>query len=389
MHVPSILVVSASVALAPWLANKIGRELVPVVVLELILGIIIGPQGLQWATYNGALPYLSNFGMAFLFFLAGTEIDIAALRGRPLRVGVYSWFASVIISISICFALQQAGLIEAWTLVALIITTTALGIVVPILRDEHQLDTNFGRYVLASGMMGEVGPILVMSLLFVRGGELGQQSLLTLLFILIVLLVFWASLRTRPPGLIKLLAYTMHQSGQWPIRLCMLLLTVMVVLAENFGLDLALGAFAAGMAAGLATRMPATAEAGEKKESVLNHKLDAIGFGFLIPIFFVTSGMKLDIAALAAHPVNFLLILLFAILLLLVRGLPVAWLARKDLQRGELPPLAFYSATSLSLIVAITNIAVERGMMPGEQAAILVGAGLLSVIVFPLLALKK
>lgn len=389
MQMPPVLTVSLMAALAPWISNRLGKGRIPVVVLELLLGIAIGPQGLQWVTYTGALPYLATFGMAFLFFLAGAEIDIASLGGRPLQIGLKSWFISVIMSIAICFGLHQAGLIEAWTLVALIVSTTALGIVVPILRDEGKIDTDFGRYVLACGMMGEVGPILFMSLLFVRGSGLGHQTLLTLLFIVIVLLVFWASLRARPPGIIKLLAHTMHQSGQWPIRLCLLLLSAMVVLAENFGLDLALGAFAAGMAVGLATRMSKTSESDEKKENVLNHKLDAIGFGFLIPIFFITSGMKLDIAALAAHPVNFLQILFFSILLLLIRGLPAVWLARGDLPRSELSPLAFYSATSLSLIVAITNVAVERNLMPSEQAAILVAAGLLSVIIFPLLALKK
>jgi Kef-type K+ transport system membrane component KefB len=376
-HVPVVLWVSAAAALAPWISERLAFLRLPVIALELLLGIAIGPQGLGLATVSASLPYLSQMGMATLFFLAGMEIDLRRLRGTPLRLGIVSWVLSLALGAALAHGLLAAGWISGWVIVGVVLSTTALGVISPVLRDMELADTPLGLCATACGFMGEIGPILIASVLFAaQGGEL-QQGGLTLLFILVSIALCWGSLRVRPPRLIRLLSRTMNRSGQWPIRLCLLLLAALVVLAELLGLDLALGAFAAGLAVGLANR--------DADSEILHHKLDAIGFGFLVPIFFITSGMKLDMRSLLDHPASLLVVAAVALALLVARGLP-ALVFKSMFGPREVVALGFYSATSLSLIVAFTNAAVAVGRMPVTEGTTLVAAGLVSVLAYPWVA---
>jgi Kef-type K+ transport system membrane component KefB len=311
--------------------------------------------------------------------MAGLEIDVGALRGPPLRLATLGWLGSLAIAMAIAFALGSVIGTANWFLIAVALSTTALGIVVPVLRDAELLDTQLGKLAIACGTLGEVGPILLLSVLLAREHGVGVQLGFEGLFTLVVLVVMWASLAVRPPGLIGILRRTMTKSGQLPIRMSLLLIAALVVLAEMLELDLALGAFAAGMAVGLALR--------DEHNEVLHHKFDAIGFGFLIPTFFVASGVGLDVRALISSPKNIALIFVYAAVLVLVRGLPVL-LFRRHLPSKELVALGLYSATSLSLIVALTNAAVSRNMMDRPSAAALVGGGLLSVLVYPVIATR-
>ncbi|HEY0468154.1 MAG TPA: cation:proton antiporter, partial [Polyangiaceae bacterium] len=313
-HLPPLLFVSLAAVLAPLLSSCTGRLRVPIVVFEIVLGVLLGPQGFGLTKFEGGLPYLSVLGTAFLFFMAGTEIDIGAMRGPPLRLATLSWLLSLGLAVAAAFGLSLVGGSKAWTLVAVGLSTTALGVIVPVLRDANLLGTELGKYAVAVGALGEVGPILLMSILLASHHGMGVQLGLVALFILTVLGVFWASMSVRPAGLIGLLARTMTQSGQLPIRMSMLLIAVLAVLAEQFDLDLALGAFAAGMAVGLAVR--------NAHVEVLHHKFDAVGFGFLVPIFFVSSGLQLDVRAVFSSAKNVLMMLAYAVLLLVVRGLP-------------------------------------------------------------------
>jgi Kef-type K+ transport system membrane component KefB len=378
-HVPPLLFVSAAAAAAPVLSSHTRSLRIPGVVFEIVLGVIIGPQCLGIVEFGLGLPYLSTMGMAFLFFMAGAEIDVGAMRGPPLRLASMTWFGSLVLALLVAFGLSFVGGSQAWPLVTVALSTTALGIIVPVLRDAELLETELGKFAVAVGALGEVGPILLMSVLLARHHGMGVQTGLVAVFILAVLAVFWGSLRVRPPWLIGLLSRTMTKSGQLPIRFSMLLMACLVVLAEQFELDLALGAFASGMAVGLAVR--------NAHQDVLHHKFDAIGFGFLIPIFFVSSGLKLDVRALFANAGNVAMMFAYAALLLLVRGLPCL-LFRRLLAQKETVALGFFSATSLSLIVALTDTAVERGLMTSESGAALVGGGLISVLVFPVVATR-
>lgn len=374
-----LLLVALAAALAPIAAHHTRGLRVPVVIFEILLGIVLGPGVLHWLEFKGPLPILAEMGTAFLFFMAGLEIDIGSLSGAPLRRAALGWFGSVALAAAIAFGVSVVANTSGWTLAAVALSTTALGIVVPVLRDAELSSTELGKFTIACGTLGEIGPIVLMSVLLARHHGAGVQLGLVVLFALIVLGVMWASLAVRPPGLIGLLTKTMTQSGQLPIRVALALIAALVVLAEVFELDLALGAFAAGMVVGLALR-------GSHNE-VLHHKFDAIGFGFLIPLFFITSGVGLDVKALLSTPRNLVMIVVYATALLLVRGLP-ALLFRSVLPGKQVLALGFYSATSLSLIVAMTNTAVKRGLMDKMDATALIGGGLLSVLLFPVLATR-
>ena len=366
-HLPPLLFVSLTAVLAPVLSSWTGNLRIPIVVFEIVLGVLLGPQCLGLTAFEGGLPYFSILGVAFLFFMAGTEIDVGAMRGPPLKLATLGWLLSVALAFSFAFVLSLIGGSKAWTLVGVALSTTALGVIIPVLRDADLLDTKLGKFAVAAGAIGEVGPIFLMSVLLATRYGTGVQMGLVGVFILTVLCLFWASMSVRPPALIELLTRTMSQSGQLPIRMSLLLMAGLAVLAERFDLDLALGAFAAGMAVGLAVR--------NAHVEVLHHKFDAIGFGFLIPVFFVCSGLKLDVRSVFSSPPNIAMMLAYAGLLLVVRGAQGV-LFRKVLSQRETVALGFYSATSLSLIVALTDAAVHRGMMGADSGTALVDGGL-------------
>ena len=259
------------------------------------------------------------------------------------------------------------------------LATSAVGTLLPILRDSGELKTRFGTLVLGAGAVGELGPVLVVSLILTRDHTTWQQTFLLLVFASVALAAAIAALRVRLRPIVRLLERTLHASSQLPVRICILLMVGLVALAHEFGLDLILGAFAAGMVVRLASQ-------GEKGE-VLREKLEAIGYGFLVPLFFVVSGIKFNLAALLESSEALLRVPFFLALFPLLRGSPSLWFYRKDLSRGERLPFILYVSTALPLVVAITDIGVATGRMRSENAAALVGAGMVSVLLFPLLAL--
>lgn len=374
---PPLLVLLLCATAAPAIANVTKRFGLSVVVIELLLGVAIGPQGLGWAAPTmGALPAFATLGLAFLFFIAGLEIDLPAIRGKPLQVAVAGWLSGLALALAIAFSMRAAGLTDAWRVVTIALMTTALGVLVPILRDGHAIDTPFGRNVLASGVMGELGPILAISLVVSSRFRADIQAGLMVTFMVIVLLLAWGMTRgARVPALITFLRRGLDHSGQTPIRVALVLIVGLAVLAESFGLDLALGALAAGMMVGFATR-------GGSRLHELHAKIDAVGFGFLIPLFFLSSGMKLDLRSVVTSAEGLTLVAVFFVALVVVR-LPLVVLLRNALgTRGALA-VALLSATTLSLIVVITQVAVEAGVMPASHAAPMVVAGMLTVILLP------
>ncbi len=378
LHIPSLLVVLAAAVVAPLVGELTRRIGLSIVVLELALGVAIGPQVLGWAAMDGVVSGVATIGMAFLFFLAGLEIELTAIRGKPLRLALSGWIVSLGLGFAIAFAGRALGLFDAWVVVGIALATTALGVLVPMLRDSGMLETPFGRLVMAAGVVGELGPILLMSFLLSRQHSTGKQSLLALAFFAIVLLVAWSLLRgVAAPPFLQLLRRTMTQSSQLPVRVAMLLLGALVVTAEGFGLDLALGALAAGMIVKLAVQ--------GAPNDLLQQKLDAVGFGFLVPVFFITNGMKLDVIAVFTSGSGLLRTAVFFGALAVVH-LPLMVMSRRIGTLRESVALGLYAATTLSLIVAMTDVAVTAGVMQRQEADSLIVAGVLSVVLFPMLA---
>jgi len=378
-HPQTLLVVLFVAAIAPLFNELPIRLRLPLVVLELLFGVVVGPQVLDLVASEGSLRMLSALGLSFLFFLAGMELDFARLRGRPLLLGLTGWALSIALALAATFTLHAVGLVSDPLLVGITLSTTAIGTLLPILREAGELETSFGRFVLGAGAIGEFGPIVLLTLIVTGDQGVAVRSELLATFIVIAFACAVVALRLRPSRVVEVLSRTLQGTSQLPVRLSMLLLAGLVVLADALGLDILLGAFAAGSLVGLAARGPGA--------EPFRQKLDALGFGFLIPIFFVTSGAQIDLAALFASTRSLVRVPLFLVLLLVVRGVPTV-LYRHQLDARERGLLALFSATSLPLIVVIAELGKATGRIRPENAAALVGAGILSVLIFPLIALS-
>lgn len=377
-HYHPFLVIALIAVLAPLISELPIRFRIPSVVLEIMCGILVGPQVLNWVRADGAVEMLWRVGLCLLFLLAGIEIDFTRIRGKPLQLAVGGWIFSLVLGIGAALLLHLLGLVGAPLLVALALTTTALGALLPILRDVDELSRRFGILTLAAGAMGEFGPLLILSLLPLEAGEsVGVNALVVVVFAIVAVVAAIIAIRVQPPKFISMLKSHMHKTSQLPVRLAVLLVAALAVFADELGLELLIGAFAAGLIMGMVTR-------GEEAEP-FHHKLDGLGFGFLIPIFFVVTGVKFDLHALLSSTISLLCVPLFLALFLLVRGVPVC-LYRRELRGRDLLALAFYSATALPVVVAITQLGLATKKMEPGIAAALVGAGMISLLLFPQIA---
>ncbi len=372
----SLALIIVAAVLAPLAAELLRRFRIPGVVLEIAFGVIIGQQVLGWAELTPVIAGLGNLGLSFLMFLAGYEIDLDRIKGRPLDRAARGWFLSLVVALLVAGVLVITGFALSDLLIGLCLTTTALGTLLPMLSDAGVLESRFGALVLAVGTVGEFLPIVAIALLLTSDNP-GTTALLLVAFIVLAVGATLIATRARSPKVLELMRRHLDSSAQLPVRIAVLLVVALVWVAGHLGLDVLLGAFAAGIIVRLFT-------AGEQSEAV-GSKLSAIGFGFLIPIFFVVSGMKFDLDALISEPTTLLRVPLFLVLFLVARGLPAMVLYRQDLSRRDRAALAFFSATALPLVVVITEIGLETDRMLPENAAALVGAGMLSVLVYPLI----
>ncbi len=374
----AIVVVAAVSAIIVAAVPK--RFAPPVVVLELILGILIGPEILDLAKTDEFIDFFSNLGLGMLFFFAGYEIDFDRIKGLPMKLGALGWVLSVGLAYGIGGILAAAGIIVSFLYTGSAMATTAIGTLIPILRDNGELKTRFGTYLLAAGGAGEFGPILLVTLVLSTTNPL-HEAVILLGFVALALVLAVGSIRYAWRGW-PALERTFEASSQLAVRVTVVLVFGLVLLAGELGLDILLGGFVAGMITRLALK--------GQEVRIFESKLTAVGFGFFVPFFFVTSGIAFDLEALGSAEAIAKLFLFFA-LFLVVRGAPALLLYRGVLSARDRAALAFYSATELPLVVAITTIATETGNMKTSTAAGLVGAAMLSTLVFPFvgLALRK
>jgi len=373
-----VLVILAVAVAAPLLAElPVGRR-VPIVVLEVLLGIVVGPHVMGLIQADSFVSIMSTIGMAALLFMAGMEIDFGVIRGRPLSLALLGWVISAAIALLAVIGLHVVPGVAAPMMTTIALTTTGLGTLLPILRDGARLDTPFGRMVLAAGTLGEVGPIVAVALALSTRYSAWQEFAYLLAFLGLVALAAAVGMGARPPRLLSILTRTMHASSQLPVRLALLTLAALFVLSDEMGLEGILGAFAAGMVVGLATR--------GKEGEQFRIKIDAVCFGWLTPFFFAGTGIAFDLGALTRDAATMLLIPAFLALFLLVRGVP-ALLYRNDIATSERLPFALLaSVASLGLIVVITKIGSQAYHMNPDIAQALIAAALLSSLVFPTLA---
>jgi len=369
----TLLVVALVAAIAPMIVSALPPAWrVPQVVILIFSGILIGPHVLG-LTETSSVRLLANIGLGFLFLLAGYELDLRLLGAHEGRLAMVGWAISAVISLAAVAGLTSIGYVRDFVPIALALTTTALGTLLPILSENEMLSGQFGRYVLAAGAVGELFPIVAISLFLTKRDEFVAIGSLVAIAVSAVLL-------TTLPRIIgdervrAIIRQGQRATAQTTLRWSVVLLLGLLVLAQRFGLDVVLGAVLAGMV--LRTWL--------RREDVdvhpLEEKLDAVGYGIFIPIFFVTSGMTLDLPAMVKAPLR---VLVFLVLLLVVRGLPCLVVYRKALPRSQRVQMTFITATTLPLLIALAEIGLQDGVMLSANAAAIVGAGVLSVLIYP------
>jgi Kef-type K+ transport system membrane component KefB len=374
----SLVLVFGCTTLGAVLSRWHLRLVLPTVVVEIVLGILIGPEALGLATVNEYIDFISDFGLALLFFFAGVEVIEHRVPTTVLRRGTLGWAMSLAIGMAVGVALDRAGADVEWWLLAVAVATTSLGTLVPILSDAQLLPTPLGRAVLGTGVAGEFWPIIVISIFLTGVYGAATEFLLLVLFGGLVAGAAKIALQARPPRLLRIAQDTLHTTGQVGVRASIFVLVLLVFLATDAGFEFVLGAFAAGLVVGLVLESP--------EGKVVRMRLEGIGYGFLIPVYFVVTGMNFDIDSLLTAE-GLALGALFLGVLVLTRGTSaLLWL--RELGRRETASLALFGATALPLVVAIVGIAQERGDISKAVAASLIGAGMISVLVYPFVATR-
>ena len=377
----NLLIVVAAGFAAPLALGLAPALRLPAVVLEIVVGIVIGPAVLGWVEVDAPVEVLALVGLAFLLFLAGLEIDLAALRGRLLRAASAGFALSLALALAAGFALDAAGIADEPLLIAVILASTSLGVIVPVLADCGEVRTPFGQLVIAAASIADFASILLLTLLF-SGEASGLDAKLILigLFVLaIVAVAVGVAGAERSRRISAALVRLQDTSAQIRVRGAFVLLIGMVALAEQLGLELILGAFAAGAILNHLDRDDAMTH------PEFRAKLAAVGFGVFIPVFFVTSGVRFDLDALFASSSAIAAIPAFLAALVLARGVP-ALLYRGQFERRRVLAAGLLQATSLPFIVAATAIGQDLGLIDAATSAGFIAAGLVSVLLFPLAA---
>jgi Kef-type K+ transport system membrane component KefB len=383
VHFTNLLIVVAAGLLAPLALGFFPRVRLPAIVLEIVLGIVIGPSGLGWVTPYLPVSILALIGLGFLLFLSGLELDLDRLRGRILRLTSIDFAVSLAIAIILGLALHAGGFVNSPLFVAIVLSATSVGVIVPVLKDSGNISSSFGQLVIAAASIAEFGSIVLLSLFFSSNGSTSTAGTLVLLggFGLVVLLVGLAIAGVEHSmSLVGVLQRLQDTTAQIRVRAAFVLLIGFAALADRIGFEQILGAFAAGALISLVDR-----------DEAMTHpefrvKLEAVGFGVFIPIFFVTSGVQFDLPALFASASTVAQVPLFLLAIYLARGLPALVYVRL-LGRAQSVIAGVLQSTSLTFIVAATQIGLGLGVVSQASATGLVAAGLLSVAISPTLGL--
>jgi Kef-type K+ transport system membrane component KefB len=375
-----LIVVSIAFA-APFVLGLAPSVRLPSPVLEIVAGIVVGPSVLNWAQNDETVAVMATIGLAFLLFLAGIEIEFEKLRGQVLRLAATGFALSLLIAVVVCLGLEAAGVVQTPLLVAIILSATSLGVIVPVLKDAGESTSTFGQLVIAAGSIADFGAIILLSAFFSGQGSTGSTLLLigSLFAVAVAVLVFVRGAE-HSRAVMGALARLQDTTAQIRVRAAVVLLIGFAALADQFGLEAILGAFAAGAVLTLVDQDR------QMTHPLFRTKLEAMGFGFFVPVFFVTTGLEFDLDALLDNPSNLVKVPIFLAALLAARGLP-ALAYRGAIDPGRTLVAGILPATTLPFIVAATAIGVDMGLMGPAESSALIAAGLLSVLLFPLVGL--
>jgi Kef-type K+ transport system membrane component KefB len=373
----NLLVVTLIAVAAPLVARAIPAIKVPAVVLEIVAGIVVGPSVLGWVEVDQPVAVLALVGVAFLLFLAGLEIDLLILRGQLLRLTLLGFGLTLALGVGAGVAFGAAGWVDSPLFLAIALSATSLGLVVPVLKDAGLAEQPVGRYTIAA----DFGAVLLLSFLFseAEGGTASRLITLAMFVAIIAATTLALASAGRSRRIDDVLAALQDTTAEIRVRIAVALLIAFVALAATVGLETILGAFLAGAVLSLIDRDTAS-------HPNFRLKLDAVGYGFVIPVFFVTSGLRFDLDALTADASALTRVPLFLAALFAIRFLP-ALLYRRPLGHRGANVAGLLQATSLPFIVTAANIGAAIGVITPATAAALISAGLLSVLVFPAIAL--
>jgi Kef-type K+ transport system membrane component KefB len=378
----NLLIVVAVGFAAPLVLGFFPAARLPSVVLEIVAGIVVGPTLLGWVSVDEPVRVFSTVGLAYLLFLAGLEVDFERLRGRVLRVALVGFVVSLAIAIVVGLLLKAGGFASQPLFVAIVLSATSLGVLVPVLKDVGEIESTFGQLIVASATIADFATVILLSLFFSReaGSTASKVILLAGLFVVAVLVAMVIAGIERSMRLGEVLRRLQDTTAQIRIRAAFVLLVGLVALATELGLEVILGAFIAGAIISLVDRDRAMTHPDFRR------KLEAAGFGIFIPVFFVTTGVRYDLDALTANTSTLLHVPIFLAALVAVRGLP-ALLYRPVIPRERVPVAVLMQATSLPFIVAATAVGLALHVVSPANAAALIAAGLLSVVIFPAVSL--
>jgi Kef-type K+ transport system membrane component KefB len=378
----NLLIICVIALLAPLALGFAPRLRIPAVVLEIVAGIVVGPSVLGWVDVDLPVQVLALFGLAFLLFLAGMEIDLGRLRGRALGLAAAGYLISLTLGLSAGAAFSGLGWVRQPLLFAIALSATSLGLIVPVLKDAGRLDGEVGQTAMAAASVADFAAIVLLSLFFstAEGGSTGAKVVLLVGFVAVVAAI-GVAVRTagRSARLTDVLVRLQDTTAEIRVRAAVVLLVAFTAMAEAFGLETILGAFLAGALVGLVDRDTTS-------HPHFRTKLEAIGYGFLIPVFFVSSGVRLDLSGLLDEPSALARVPLFLLALLVVRAVPALLHLRSQGARAT-AAIGFLQATSLPFIVTAVQIGMVLGAVGTVTGAALICAGLLSVLLFPLIAL--
>ena len=379
----AVLIIALVAVAVPVALALVPRLPVPGAVLEVLAGILIGPALLGWVHVNAPVQVLSDLGLGMLLFLAGLEIDIESLRGPLGRLAGWAFGGSVLLGLACGLALSLAGAGAKPVFLAVVLTSTSAGLLLPLLKDAGHERTPFGQLVMTAAALAEVATIMMLSLLFSATSKTSADRLASLAMFLALLAAIGLALgRVRNLTFLdRMLDRLEDRSAQLRVRAALTLALAFAVLASRVGFASILGAFAAGL---LVRTIDLTGRAPHPQFQV---KLEGIGFGFLVPVFFITTGVQFDARALVSSPAAIAQIPLFLAALLAVRGVPALLYARRFGKRRA-GVAGLMQATSLTFVIVAAQIGTASGQITQTTAAALLAAGLLSAALFPATALK-
>lgn len=377
-----LLIVAAAAFVAPIVAGLVPRRLVPPVVLEVLAGLAIGPQGLDLVRATGGVYLLYLLGFGFLLFLAGQEVDVERFRGPSFKLAGLSFAVSLGLAFAVAAGLRLIATGADIRLLALSLTASSLGVLVPVLRDAGEVKTDFGQLVVVSGSVGEFGSLLLLTILFSAQPESTPVQILYVAALGVAGVAgafgirrFWQSRWMR-----RVLLASDDSTSQLRVRGAFVILLVFGGLAHQFGVDALLGAFVAGI-------VLTVADSDDRPNQRRFHgKLHAIGYGFLVPVFFIVTGVQFDLRSLLASPSALALLPALIAAILVVRAGP-ALLFRGRVGTRPAAAAGLLQATTLTFPVVVAQLGRSLSLLTPATAAALIGAGLLSVLLFPALAL--